>query len=264
MFRKIIKSALIALTTTTAVAIPLATAGPANAVGPSTPVILEFTASPNPFWPTVRDGYKDGVKFSGRSDKLPTPADQSWQIVVRNSSGGKVAERAGLHPHWGDGIGWSWNGKDLNGNPVTAGTYTATFIVTNLETGQRATAAQTLTAKSSTNYKRITRSHEGVDTSYRSRSADCYIRRDSFDPGSLELDCWGGYQAVARYGFSLPSNATNLTWKVAGERGCCDNGLVQKTAWRTGNHFDVQVRVTDWAMYTVDRASVIYTITVRR
>ena len=64
---------------------------------------------------------------------------------------------------------------------------------------------------------------------------------------------------MARYGFSLPSNATNVTWKAVGERGCCDNGLVQKTAWRTGDHFDVQVRVTDWAMYTVDRATVTYT-----
>ena len=155
--RKLIKIALIALTTASAVAIPLVNASPASADTTNTPVILEFTGSPNPFWPTVRDGYKDGVRFSGQSAKL---------LILLTSHGrsSSATPAAGRSPSAPASIrigetesAWYWSGKDLNGNPVSAGTYTATFIVTNLETGQRATAAQTLTAKSETTYKRITR-----------------------------------------------------------------------------------------------------------
>ena len=74
----------------------------------------------------------------------------------------------------------------------------------------------------------------------------------------------GRPQAKARYGFSLPHNARNVTWSVSGTRGCCDSGRITKTGWRTGDHYDVRVRVTNWRSYTINRASVTYTTTVHR
>ena len=121
----------------------------------------------------------------------------------------------------------------------------------------------TLYAKTDTVTRRITKTRNGFETSSRVGSPSCYIDRDWYGNG-LELDCWGGRQAVANYGFVLPHNASNVTWNVAGVRGCCSNGRVARTGTRTGDHFNVRVRVTNWASYTVNRVNVTYSTTVRR
>ena len=159
----------------------------------TTPVIRQFTASPTTFFPTVRDGSRDGVTFNGWSDIIDTEewVSQTWNITIRNASGGKVAERNGVDPDWEDAH-WSWKGLVLNGNSVRVGTYAATFTVTNTTTGEIDTARRTLTATSDTIYRRSIKSHRGVNTSARSHSANCYIDPAWYKAGSLELDCWGG------------------------------------------------------------------------
>jgi hypothetical protein len=256
---RFLKMALIGLTTTAVVAMPLVFASPASADETTTPVITAFTASPATFYPTVRDGFLDRVTLVGSSDSIEL--QRSWDFTIRNANGVTVAERSGTATGWSS-VSEHWDGRNLTGNLVSAGTFKATFTVTNLDTSEAATATRILYVKSDTIYKHITRSRTGVQTSARSHSTSCYTYRLSF--GSLKLDCWGGREAVARYGFSLPNTARNVTWSVAGERGCCWNGTVRRTAWRTGNHVDVRVRVTNWAAYTVDRVRVTYTTAVRR
>ena len=182
------------------------------------------------------------MTFNGWSDIIDTEewVSQTWNITIRNASGGKVAERNGVDPDWEDAH-WSWKGLGLNGNSVRVGTYAATFTVTNTTTGEIDTARRTLTATSDTIYRRSIKSHRGVNTSARSHSANCYIDPAWYKAGSLELDCWGGREAVARYNsFDLPSGARNVSWSVTGERNCCE-GRVNRTGWRTGNQYDVRV-----------------------
>lgn len=247
----------------------IALAAPAQAATGSTPYIKRLDTNLETFYPTVRDGYRDGVTFSGRAAFIEyedesgdwiTDDRQSWNVTVRNSNGSKVAERSGNSAEWG--LRWYWNGKSQRtGEPVRVGKYKATLTVTNEETGETRTATKTVTATTDTVDRRMTLSRSGTNTSSRSHSGSCYF---SGFYGSLDLDCWGGRQAVANYRFNVPNNARNVTWNVRGDRGCCDNGQVVKTGTRTGDHFNVRVRVTNWAAYTVDRASVTYTTTVRR
>jgi subtilisin family serine protease len=237
--------------------------------GSTTPVITGFNADPSTFYPTVRDGYRDGVDFDGRAsidyqdeNGAHNEGTPVWNITIRNSSGAKVAEQDGEDAM--DGLSWHWDGKNQNtGNPVAVGTFKATLTATNSDTGETATEVVTLTSKSDTVARRTTKSRTGIDTRARSHSSSCYINRE-WDTSHLTLDCWGGRQATARYGFSLPHNARNVTWSVSGTRGCCDSGRIIKTGWRTGDHYDVRVRVTGWRSYTVNRASVTYTTTIHR
>ncbi len=175
-----------------------------------------------------------------------------------------MAERNGTDADNG-GIWWDWRGKSQStGLPVHTGTFKATLTVTNDETGESDTAVRNLTAKSDTINKRVTKTHRGTQTSSRSHARSCYVTGDSWDH-SLNLDCWGGHHATARYGFSLPHNARRVSWSVRGSRGCCDNGRVTKTGKRTSaGHHRVVVKVTNWASYTVRRVSVSYTTRVHR
>lgn len=225
------------------------------------PEIRKFTASPTTFFPTVRDGYRDGVSFTGWSNEIETRdwPEQSWNITIRNANGVKVAERSGMYPDW-DGAHWDWKGKDLNGNPVKVGTYKATFTVTNTMTGEEDTATLTLTATSDTIYRKVERSHTGVQTSSRSRSSHCYIY--AWDSNTLALDCWGGNYAIARYGFSVPSKARDIRFAVTSSRD--GDGTVRSAGWRTGDHVDVAVKATGYAIAWVDRVSISYKIPVRR
>ena len=244
---------------------------PVNAATATTPDIYQFSASPGTFYPTVRDGFRDGVDFNGEANPVASTdpdswedARQEWSIVIRNSRGVKVAEKSGNEPDNGN-LYWRWSGKKQStGMPVPVGTYQAVLTVTNTETNETDTATRTLYAKSDTVNKRITKTRNGTDTSARSHSSSCYIDRD-WGTSHLELDCWGGREAAVRYGFTIPSNATNVTWSAPGTRGCCDNGRVTKTGTRTSStHFDVRVRVTNWASYTINRATVTYTTRVHR
>jgi len=247
-------------------------AAPAQAATEITPGIASFTASPQTFYPTVRDGFRDDVLFDGSfteiyDEQTGNYASLPWTITIRNSAGGKVAERAGRTDgnNWDNSFYWNWGGKNQStGLPVRVGTFKATLTVTDPATGETATANKTLYAKSDTVNKRITKSRLGSNTSARSRTSGCYINAYYYD-GTLNLDCWGGRQATARYGFALPSNARNIVWAVGGQRGCCNNGRVIKTGTRTNaTHYNVQVRVTNWASYEIRRANVTYTSAVRR
>ena len=134
--------------------------------------------------------------------------------------------------------------------------------MTNRRPERRTPPSKKIKAKSDTVDRRRSKGWVGTATVSRSHSRSCYFYGYS---GDLTLDCWGGREAVANYGFRLPSNARNVTWEVRGERNCCNNGRVVKSGQRTSDtRFGVRVRVTNWASYTVRAVYVDYTTTVRR
>jgi len=252
------------------------TSGAAQADEYTTPSINEFGASPSTFYPTVRDGYRDGVGFTFSANPIDSDgeydsyftAEQHWSIVVRNSSGNKVAS------HTGSGRGnyedadeydltgsWNWNGRNLSGVPVHAGTFTANLTVTNEQTGEHDIATRTITARRAYVTTQHTVRKSGSAATSVSHSSDCYADRDYYDH-TLDLDCWGGASAVARYSFAIPGNARNVTFNVVGERGCCADGRVIKAAVRrTSTNELVTVKVTNWAEFDIERVAVHYTTT---
>jgi hypothetical protein len=239
---------------------------PAQAATETTPVITKFNQNLDTFYPRIRDGFRDSVVFSGDAknlwDEFDNKIPQTWDITIRNADGRTVAKHDGTVRTYYN-FRWTWNTKNqFSGTPVQTGRYRATLTVTNDETGETDVTSTVLHATTDTVNRRLTKSRTGTDTSARSHRGSCYLNNFF---GSLDIDCWGGREGVARYGFTLPRNARNVTWGMAGSRGCCSNGRVIKTGNRpSATHFDVRIKVTNWAAYTVDRARVTYTTAVRR
>jgi hypothetical protein len=109
--------------------------------------------------------------------------------------------------------------------------------------------------RSDTEYRREwrwkTKTRTGTNTSSRARSSGCYF--DGYS-GSLQLDCWGGSYAEARYRFSLPADARNVSRSISGSINCCRPG----TASRRWSGNTAIVHVTNWRAYTVRRVTIDY------
>jgi hypothetical protein len=118
--------------------------------------------------------------------------------------------------------------------------------------------------KRTTTYERrwrtFTKSRYGTNTSSRSKSGSCYFRGDSWT-GWLTLDCWGGSYARARYRFSLPDDARNITRTIRGSTGCC--AFTNSTVRRSWSGNRATVTVTNWRAYTIKRVKITYDHRVR-
>jgi hypothetical protein len=223
--------------------------------------IRNLTVSPKVFYPRVRDGYRDRVNFA-----LGSRQDTQLWMYVRNSDGRLVRSRKvhSVDPWWNgysrDRV--SWNGENNNGRRVPTGRYRVTFESTG--EGVR-TARAIVTVTVSTGYRTVRRTKE-ADGWYGSRDTtrgNCYAS-EAFYPHGNNLDCWGGNYAQATYTFRIPRNASNLTWFARGERNCCSNGRVIKSGTRIApERYQVRVRVTNWASFTVRKAGISYRTRVK-
>jgi len=259
----------------------VATSGSAHAgsIEAATPTNVHFESDRQVFYPTVRDGYLDGVGFSTYADPIPTQwesgwdyAEQEWTITILNSSGNLVASHSetmrGGDSGWYVGGNWSWDGRNRAGNSVSAGSFTAKVEFYNKEVGVSDQYYESidLTAKHGYVVARHAKTRLGNDPSSTSRTRFCHANRYAYNR-TLDLDCWGDTNrdyAIARYGFGIPSNSRNITWSVAGTRGCC-TGQVIKTASRpTSSSYRVVVKVTNMAEYEIRKATINYTTTVLR
>jgi hypothetical protein len=223
--------------------------------------IRNLTVNRTTFYPRVADGYRDTVTF-GLGNRQGT---QLW-MYVRNQDGALVRSRR-VHgaDEWWDGYyrdHVSWNGKTNNGNRVRTGRYRVTFE--SRGAGFR-TARATITVKVATGHRTVRRTVT-VDGWYGSRDrvrGNCFAT-ETFYPHGNQLDCWGGRYAQATYNLRVPRNARIVSWFARGYRGCCDNGRVIKTGHRIRpDRYQVRVRVTNWAAFTVTRAGVTYKARVR-
>ncbi|UAL30008.1 hypothetical protein K8W59_00110 [Nocardioides rotundus] len=205
------------------------------------PVMTVSNASVNvaKFYPLVRDGYRDSVRFSWRQD-----GDERPTIEVVNADGVSVRT---LRPWaWAGRNDWTWNGKNDNGNFVAKGSYRI-----RVDGGSNvATARVTLTSEIVT--RTFTKRKEGNQASSFRTRGNCYGQRDSYYEIAY-LDCWGGRFARANYGISIPANAFDLTGRVdllQSDLDLCCRGRITKGWKRSSSR-----RVSFWAMVTNWRAT---------
>jgi len=275
MMRKLALS-LLALAAGTTGLVAMGGAAQADEYRSMPPSIEIFSVDHGRFYPTVRDGYRDGVHFLLSGDPVNSQdpnndtyyAQQQLSVVVRNSAGATVAKHSEyrtVDDGWAVTAFWNWNGKNHAGTSVRAGTYTATARVTNTETGETDTATRTLTAKHGYVTTTHTKARDGYNTSSRVRRGDCVLSRNPWfeGPNSLYLDCRGG-SVTANYGFSLPRNARNLTWHVTGRHGFGFDGHIYKTFSHGRVSARVAVKVNGWEAYGVKRVVIGYSTTAMR
>ena len=205
--------------------------------------------SPNPFYPLVRDGFKDEARVRYR----PTQ-EMTFTARVRNPEG-RMIRNVSLGQEGGWWHVWSWNGRTDEGDVVAReGRYEITLI--GRADGQRIAKSRIVRVDTKTVRRWGSRTKRGVQTSYRDRKGNCQFWAYS---GNLDLDCWGGDYALARWGLTLPRNTTKTGWSVRGRKGCCAEGVIQKDGWKaTPRRMTIEVRVTRWSAYTVNRVKVTY------
>lgn len=102
------------------------------------------------------------------------------------------------------------------GSLARVGTYT--IVVQAITSGgPTATVRRSVQLASTWQAKRVSKYRSGYAISSRSRSSLCYVNRYYYDE-TAELDCWGGRYALVNYRFSVPANAYNVDWRLAGMR----------------------------------------------
>lgn len=218
--------------------------------------IRNLTVNHTTFYPRARDRYRDSVQFA-----LGTRRDAKVVMTVRNSDGRTVRTTTVQQPQsWANYFqrNWfTWNGRNGAGNTVPVGRYRVTF---RSEGANLSTASAHMTVTVATGFRTVRRtvSKDGWWGSVDRTSSSCYASETFYPHGNM-LDCWGGAFAQATYNFRVPANATIMNWWARGERLCCDDGRVIKTGDRvTSTRYQVRVRVTNWAAYTVTRAGIEY------
>lgn len=204
----------------------------------SAPQIYQASASPQTFYPTVRDGFRDGTLLTFAVDGSPSTA----RMVVRNAAGRAVRSWSWSDVGYGDSVSRTWDGKNAAGKLLPLGWYTVGFSASN-EVG-----TDTVTRDVRIHRRRVelTRnpSKWGVQTSSRSRRGNCSTYPAG--GGALALDCWGGRYAQAEHRYRIPTSVQRLRYTVYYIRQCCSPGRMQLThRWR-GNHLTVRVRATRW------------------
>jgi hypothetical protein len=218
------------------------------------PKVTDLSASPDAFYPLVRDGYRDRATVGFRLSKNTEVAlrVQRDGRTVRSQRWGSLA--AGRHT-------WTWNGRRNNGEKTLPGRYKVLLTATD-EFGNTDTASRMVEVATDVVTRRGIIERRGPDTSSRSRSGNCRfytILRE------LSLDCWGGRHATAVYNYRVPRKAFDLRRFIYGEYGCCDRGRVTVSGTRTGPAtYATTVRVTNWRSYTVEWADLHYKYKVRR
>lgn len=206
--------------------------------------------SPTTFYPIVRDGYRDRVRFS-----LTLNQHADVTTIVRNSTG-RIVRIFSRELHRGR-RSVEWNGLTDSGTKVPAGRYSITVEAQN-GAGESRSVRRTVTAATAVVTRTATKRRGAAQGSPSTRGS-CYI---SWEDGSAELDCWGGRYARMSFGFAVPADAWDLTWSVSGERSsldrCC-NGSVRKTGARPSRtRYVVTTTVTGWRAYWVHAATLRY------
>ena len=216
------------------------------AYGPPAVNVANVTASPQTFYPLVRDGYRDSTAIRWHQN-----IGANISVEIKSLATGRTVRRQSLGSRGSGYRTWSWNGRKGNGTLVKTGRYRV--IVLGQASGHSDRASTTVTVATGWRSKSHTLHRSGTNTSSRSASSSCYI---SGYAGELELDCWGGSYAKATYGFGVPSNAVNIRRSInkgLSSSDLCCSGSISAT-W-SGNV--ATVRVSGW------RAVNIYGVTIR-
>lgn len=225
---------------------------------------LTHSARPSTFYPYVKDGYRDttvvGYRVYGRvrTQALvygPNGLVRSVDLGFKGDSSEWASD--------GMDYSWAWNGRNNAGSLVPSGkSYSIVIKTTETVNGQPYASQVSSSATVARGYRTlsVSKSRDGYDNSSQARSG-CDIHRAYWTDSDLFLDCWGGDYALARYAFAIPANATNLRWSVNGAAHCCSSpGVTRKTFSRPNPRTAVvQVKVTGWHSYQINRVNLSYT-----
>lgn len=207
--------------------------------------VSNVSASPQTFYPIVRDGYKDITRIEWSQSTAST------RVAVIRRSTGKVVRRESLGQLSAGWRGWRWDGRKGDGSTAAIGKYRV--VVTVSAGGVQRSASTTVEVATGWRTTTHTLHRSGTNTSSRGTSGSCFISAYS---GVLKLDCWGGNYARASYGFSVPSNATNVRRSIskglASDDFCCQGSIsatwsgnvatVQATGWRAVDVYGVTIK----------------------
>ena len=227
-------------------------------IAPRPVEVTNLAASPETFYPLVRDRYRDTTTVSF---KLTRPAAVAVRIRRTN---GRVVRRVDLDRRRVGRHTWKWNGRDGGGDKLPAGSYRIQVSAADEHGGDDLAQLRVrIATKKLTKTKRL---YKSGDRGRAATRGSCYVHWSTYD-GTATPDCWGGTYAQVTYRFKLPKSARSIRWRARGERtsldSCC-RGTITKSGTRLGRRtFLVRVKVTQWRAWQVNAATVKYKYTKR-
>lgn len=250
--RELFSSTLLAV----ALVLGLGTAVPANAaIG-----FFNVQEQNDPFYPLVKDGFKDVYTVSGQVYSNESVGD--YQVIVRDPESRILVFR--YFSQNSSTMSFGWDGRDDNGDKVAPDTYQVDIFTTNNDGGEEFALTEFVEVKTRTTnntYTKVQRGREGQVT----RRGDCYVTRYA---GALNMDCLAYDRrsfAQANYRFGYPKNATNLNWHIAGRRGCCSDGQFSKVGVPVSDtRFLVSMYISGTRAYEIRKVTLSYRSKVKQ
>ncbi len=174
-------------------------------------LVSELSANPTPFYPLIRDGYKDETRvgFSLAAYTSETVARVFRPDAYGRCCGGKIRQDE-LGPLAKGSQRWVWNGKKDDGSTVAKGTY---FIKI------EATDKGAVTRESGALKVEVTKGWIRV-TGTRKKVGSAYSRTANEQQTALGGDCLVSRDTTAKTANILCANAAiSIIWKWALEQG---------------------------------------------
>jgi hypothetical protein len=207
------------------------------------------------FYPLVRDGYRDTVRYSftlNQTGSGTVRVTNRHGLVVRSY---RFRGRRSMSVTWG--------GRTNAGRRVKPGYYRFRVVAHAHGTNTRS-AARTTRVRTGWKNVRHTGARYGQSTSSRSKSGACYFKHDGYYNTDLLMDSWGG-TCTAHWVVRVPRGAFRVTHRILGIRypGLDLGGPVTKRAVRTTRSVRFTVTVSDFAAYDVVGVYAKWTTRVR-
>ena len=226
------------------------------------PLAIRFSSfGPSTFYPYVKDGYRDVLKF----DYAYSRGTVSQSEGVYNAAGTRVwGSTDSGDPDAVEASG-SWNGRRSNGDLVAPGTYT--FVVAGADAnGNKAKLSRSVTVATGYFWVQGHRGISGNDGRFSTRG-NCSVTRDNYD-ATANLDCWGGRYARDTFVITTPAGSKETGWKVytgtLSDDICCRGRITKSFTRLSPTKFRLALTVTDWRASKSRGATVFFKRRVHR
>lgn len=207
------------------------------------------------FYPVVHDGYKDSTTINwalNREARVNVNVRHRGHIV--RHTGGADDERAG---RWY----WTWNGRKDNGVKARPGRYFVHVVARAGGVVKRQIREVTV----ATGYRRekTTLAKWGYGTSSTHHTKYCGVDFDSYE-NTVQLSCFIGGSADAKYRFALRRGAYDIRWTVYGDVVSGNKRNLRLPGQRVDSrHFLATVEVVRDLSYVVNEVDLTYWRKVR-
>lgn len=201
------------------------------------------------FYPLVHDGYKDSTTINwtlNREARVRVYVQHAGRVVRH---GGSDDEKAG---RWY----WLWGGRKDNGTKVSPGRYFIHLVARAGGVVKHETREVTVT----TGYRRekTTLARSGYGTSFTHHTKYCGVDFDSYDR-TVQLSCFYGGSAAAKYRFFLHRGAYGIRWTVYGNVVAGNKNNLRLPGVRADSlHYVATVKVERDLSYVVNEVDLSY------